>query len=1038
MEEHVLQEILKIVVKNKTSLIIAPTGSGKTIRLPPVIGAAGKKIFISGPTVTGTLAVSKKVTELNPDVKVGYAAESRKMYDNNTMVVYVTSGHLRRKMLSYFRDGEPRDIDFCDVLMIDEMHSGSLDNTINVALWQKAHDLGIRVPNLLLVSATPMKMEIFPDPVEYEVFTKPKKLDILYHDEDILWSTERGDKLFKATCDVVTKIHKDIPIDDGDFLIFVSGKKEVDTVTSMLSGLENAVIYQGHGAMNSEEISLAVYPLPDNMKGRIRKIVVATNIMETTITIDGLLYVFDTLLEKRSETSSNGGERLSTTYISQDSAKQRAGRAGRTRDGFCYRMCTEEFFGTLEKHRPPEISRIPIYEPVMEILEIGQDPKEILKEATVPKIEKAMDLLEKLEMIVRNEDGGTTVTEIGKFSPSFPLGVRNTAFYYHWLQAGYHPFVGIIVSAMIDCYGPSYFFLPRKDKDESMGSYSKRLNKVKNDIINNFRGKTDLHTALNVWLDLFNIEKVVKPTASTVYEWCKVNNMNAKKINEILTIVKECVKVSERKGYQVKLGSFNPENVVKAARPILQKVYEDRIVKLEKGNLIDKNGIIFRFDNRESFNEIDKSKVYFAALCTQEIKSFTTMNIVSFSIDLPDYKPPVSKVTKAKSLTALKLLEALEADEGTCILDELGLHQEDKFVNCEEIASYSRRALMNFNRKEELKEFYSNPFIVDKPISSTIIDNFETKIKFNKDSLSQECKRYKYIQKIKNIVDKSSPDYDKWIETVDEILFYLLDKSPDFISFEEDRNVLETILIDREIVPDLLVSIRNIICKYLQDTDIFETKCYMQQKKVFIEFGDFKCVSTPEMEKHTISLLGKLSVFELGTLVMRYLCFSKKFTTYNKAYSEFFKDTNSVTVPFDLQAYGSPFSKMILSSDSYYCGPNYNLEKNLNNISKFAFSYFEGTTVYVNIPSKYLENRYIEHINSNVVDSNINGYLVRFVVECHSDNEILNKNPNTKGKEIFHPKDVSGEVICEKVIYLVESSKIKSSKNNILKKIVKI
>lgn len=1038
MEEPVLQEILKIVANNKTSLIIAPTGSGKTIRLPPVIGAADKRIFISGPTVTGTLAVSKKVTELNPNIKVGYAAESKKMYDKSTMVVYVTSGHLRRKMLSYFRGGEPRDIDFCDVLMIDEMHSGSLDNTINVALWQKAFNLGIKVPNLLLVSATPMKMDVYPLPTEYEVFTKPKKLDILYHDEDISWSTERGDKLFKATCNVVTKMHNEVPIKDGDFLIFVSGKKEVETVTSLLSDLKDAVIYQGHGAMKSEEISLAVDPLPPNMLGKVRKIVVATNIMETTITIDGLLYVFDTLLEKRSETSTNGGERLSTTYISKDSAKQRAGRAGRTKDGYCYRMCTEQFFEELEKHRPPEILRIPIYEAVMEILEIGQDPEEILKDATIPKIEKSMDLLEQLNMIVRNSDKSVSVTDIGKFSPSFPLGVRNTAFYYHWLQEGYQPFVGIIVAALIDCYGPSYFFLPRKDSEETDAAFSKRLNKVRNEIIDNFRGRTDLHTVLNVWLSLFNIEKVVKPSASTVYEWCKFNNMNAKKINELLTIIKECVKISEIKGYRVKLGSFNPENVVKAARPILQKSYEDRIVKFEKNNLIDNEGIIFKFDNRESFNEMDKKNKYFLALCTQEIKSFTTMNIVSFSIDLPDYKPPISNVTKAKSLLALKLLSEMEEDEGTCILNQLGVKLDDKFINCEEISEYSRRMLTNFDRKEHIKEFYSNPFFVDKPISSTIIDNFNTKIKFNGNTLLQECKRYKYIQKIKNIVDSSNQYYSNWIEAINEVLFYLLDKSPDLTSFEDDKKILEKILIDKNIVPDLLNVMRDILIKYFKDNTSFDVKCHMKQNKVFVEFENFKCQSTPNMERSTISLLQKLSVFELGTLVMRHLSFDKTFVEYNKVYKDLFREISKSDAPFDMQAYGSPFLKTIITSDSYYCSPNYDLEKNLNNIAEFSKCYVEKTSVFVNIPSKYLEDRYVKHVISNVVDSDINDYLVRFVVECFDENEELNKNSLTKAKEVFYPKDIEGNVIGKKIIYLIESPKIKTPKNSILKKIIKI
>src|SRR5690606_5428832 len=136
------------------------------------------------------------------------------------------------------------------------------------------------------------------------------------------------------------------------------GSAEVESVTASLQELlkdaipgKTATIIPAFGALKQEDIAM-IYKQTAPTE---RKIVIATNIAEMSITITDVGHVIDTMVEKRAETSQSGGFRLSTHYISKDSAKQRAGRTGRTRSGICYRLSTQERYESLEEHRPPEI-----------------------------------------------------------------------------------------------------------------------------------------------------------------------------------------------------------------------------------------------------------------------------------------------------------------------------------------------------------------------------------------------------------------------------------------------------------------------------------------------------------------------------------------------------------------------------------------------------------------------------------------------------------------------------------------------------------
>ena len=440
-----LPKIVSLISSHPVVSIIAPTGSGKSIGVPAAIAASGSRCFVTVPTRTAAISLAEyqRILQLavspgiNANKLIGYAAEGNINYTNETIIAYVTGGHGRRKMLSYFSKGIASPIDFCDVLMVDEVHSGSVDTTIIISLWMRAASSGIRVPRLVIASATPVPISIDPNPAVYTVDLAAFPIEYLYltQDKDIDIDDPTG-SLYEETAKLAADIHLTTPINTGHILIFGPGAAEVESIAASLKELLKTPtqdklvdIIPAFGALKPEDISLIYKQTAPNE----RKIIIATNIAEMSITISDVGYVIDTMVEKRAETSQSGGFRLTTHYISKDSAKQRAGRTGRTRSGICYRMCTKERYEKLEEHRPPEIQRVPIYETVMELFDVGLTPENVIKGVDVQRILQATELLSRLGMVVSTKEG-ITVTDIGHFAPRFHISVRNAAFLWHWIN----------------------------------------------------------------------------------------------------------------------------------------------------------------------------------------------------------------------------------------------------------------------------------------------------------------------------------------------------------------------------------------------------------------------------------------------------------------------------------------------------------------------------------------------------------------------------------------------------------------------------
>uniref|UniRef100_A0A672T379 RNA helicase n=1 Tax=Sinocyclocheilus grahami TaxID=75366 RepID=A0A672T379_SINGR len=352
--------ILYLVESFQTVVIVGETGSGKSTQIPQYLleagwAADGKVIGVTQPRRVAATSVAGRVAEERGAYlghEVGYSIRFDDCSDPHaTRIKFLTDGMLVREMMS-----DPL-LKKYSVIMLDEAHERTLYTDITIGLLKKIQKKR-RDLRLIVASAT-LDAKKFHDFFDLNESGDPNKdtcailtVEGRTFPVDIFYTVSPVPDYVKATVETVMKIHE--TEDDGDVLAFLTGQEEVEKVVSMLQ--EQARTLSRYG-MKKHLCVLPMYAgLPYNEQMRVfermpptvRKVVVATNIAETSITINGVVFVIDCAFVKlRAYNPRTAIESLIVTPISKASACQRAGRAGRNRAGKCFRLYT----GTVRSYK---------------------------------------------------------------------------------------------------------------------------------------------------------------------------------------------------------------------------------------------------------------------------------------------------------------------------------------------------------------------------------------------------------------------------------------------------------------------------------------------------------------------------------------------------------------------------------------------------------------------------------------------------------------------------------------------------------------
>ncbi len=346
----VLPELTAALAEQNCVILSAPPGSGKTTGVPPALLDApwlgGKSILILEPRRLAARAAAARMAALRAEKvgeTVGYRVRFENLVSKNTRIEVVTEGILTRRL-----QGDP-ELAGVGLVIFDEFHERSLHADLGLALCLDVQG-GLRDDLRILVMSATLDVErlaiLMPEAKRISGHGQSFPVEVRYLDRD------RQESIVDLA---VTGIRSAVAEATGDILVFLPGGGEIRRVASALAAIakEHALqIHPLYGDLPLKAQNAAILPDP---AGR-RRVILATSIAETSLTIDGIHTVIDTGWARRPQFDANSGlSRLQTVRSSKASADQRAGRAGRTGPGVCYRLWSLHTQQGLVPHLAPEI-----------------------------------------------------------------------------------------------------------------------------------------------------------------------------------------------------------------------------------------------------------------------------------------------------------------------------------------------------------------------------------------------------------------------------------------------------------------------------------------------------------------------------------------------------------------------------------------------------------------------------------------------------------------------------------------------------------
>ena len=420
--EDVIDDIKAALTKNRYAVVQAPPGAGKTTLVPLALldetWLSGKKIIMLEPRRIAVRASAGRMADLidEPVGKtVGYHIRMDRCIGPDTRIEVVTEGILTRRIQT-----DPS-LEGIGLIIFDEFHERNLNSDLGLALAMESCEVLCDDLRLLVMSAT-----IDGDQVAALMGNAP-----VVSSEGKSWpvetryiplaqkSTHPG-QLVNACAALIKRV---VAGEDGDMLVFLPGVGEIKRVETLLKDTlkdHRLSIIPLFGNLSKKEQDYAIAP---SVNGH-RKIVLATPIAETSITIDGVSLVIDSgLMRVPKYFSGTGMSRLETITVSKSSADQRRGRAGRTKPGICYRLWDETRHGMLKAFNTPEILNTDLAGFILELAIWGVSDMSELKLLDIPPdsaIERARQILTDLGAM----DSYGKVTAHGKIMSGFGLHPR--------------------------------------------------------------------------------------------------------------------------------------------------------------------------------------------------------------------------------------------------------------------------------------------------------------------------------------------------------------------------------------------------------------------------------------------------------------------------------------------------------------------------------------------------------------------------------------------------------------------------------------
>lgn len=414
--DQYISQIIETLNSQSSIVVTAAPGAGKTTRVPPgLVNLSKKKILVLEPRRIAALAAADRIASENHwklGQQVGYEVRFDRKLESLTKIVFITEALLLKKLVS-----DPQLSEF-DIVILDEFHERSIYTDLAIGFIKELQLLERPDLKLIVMSATldAQKISEFLD--QASVLSVPGQLfsiEIIYDQkpQSLVWNPDLLQRVFD-------KIKQAIQVCEKDILVFLPGVFEIEQClrkSQEIDILDSFLCLPLHGRLTLDQQKLALE------KNRSRKIIFSTNLAESSVTVDGLDCVIDTGLERSSVYQyASGFEKLSTHRTSQASAKQRAGRSARQKNGFCFKMWMNHDERSFSEFSLPEIKTQNLSETLLFLIKMGiSEPSQFSWFEKPPRsnIQQSLKRLNQLKLIHQDN-----LTILGDRVQKQPLSIR--------------------------------------------------------------------------------------------------------------------------------------------------------------------------------------------------------------------------------------------------------------------------------------------------------------------------------------------------------------------------------------------------------------------------------------------------------------------------------------------------------------------------------------------------------------------------------------------------------------------------------------
>uniref|UniRef100_A0A3P8R7H9 ATP-dependent RNA helicase DHX33 n=1 Tax=Astatotilapia calliptera TaxID=8154 RepID=A0A3P8R7H9_ASTCA len=414
------------------AVLIGETGSGKTTQIPQYLYEAGigrlGMIAITQPRRVAAISLAGRVAEekrTQLGKLVGYTVRFEDVTSPETKLKFMTDGMLLREAI-----GDPLLLRYT-VVVLDEAHERTVHTDVLFGVVKTAQrrrkELN-KIPLKVIVMSATMDVDLFS-----EYFNKSPVLYLegRQHPIQIYYTKQPQSDYLQAALVSIFQIHQVEAPSSHDILVFMTGQEEIEALARTCRDIAKhlpdscgpMVVIPLYASLPPTQQLRVFLPAP---KG-CRKVILSTNIAETSVTISGIKYVIDTGMVKAKRFNPDSGlEVLAVQRVSKAQAWQRAGRAGREDSGFCYRLYTEQEFDNLVPTTVPEIQRCNLAGVMLQLMALGIPDVTNFDFMSKPSPEAIRSAVDHLELLgaVEKKDGQVFLTTLGKKMASFPLEPR--------------------------------------------------------------------------------------------------------------------------------------------------------------------------------------------------------------------------------------------------------------------------------------------------------------------------------------------------------------------------------------------------------------------------------------------------------------------------------------------------------------------------------------------------------------------------------------------------------------------------------------